>query len=330
MGGIEGVGDGGQVGFAADKLDAVFRHMLILPDCADGGMRAVKGAKLTVAQRLPAAVVVTAIATRARREQGGFQRFGVLDGNMNSEFVRLFGHGFSLCNNDCELYRRPRCSFYNCGVSLHTSLYLTYPIFIKQGDIMTMKPFKSALFILLALASATAFAHAGHGEETMGFMAGLLHPLTGADHLAAMLAVGVWSAMTTRRIWVAPVSFAALLLVGALMGIAGVSLPAVEPMIAASLLVIGLLLATQAKLPLAACAALVGAFAIFHGAAHGTELASAEPIAAALAGMVLGTALIHIAGLLLGRVLMQRHIVLARLAGGAISIFGVGLLTGVV
>ncbi|GHU29380.1 urease accessory protein [Betaproteobacteria bacterium] len=164
----------------------------------------------------------------------------------------------------------------------------------------------------------------------MGFMAGLLHPLTGADHLAAMLAVGVWSAMTTRRIWVAPVSFAALLLVGALLGIAGVSFPAVEPMIAASLLVIGLLLATQAKLPLAACAALVGVFAIFHGAAHGTELASAEPVAAALAGMVLGTALIHIAGLLLGRVLMQRHIVLARLAGGAISVFGVGLLTGVV
>lgn len=195
---------------------------------------------------------------------------------------------------------------------------------------MTLKPFKSALFILLALASSTAFAHAGHGEEAMGFMAGLLHPLTGGDHLAAMLVVGIWSAMTTRRIWVAPVSFAALLLVGALLGIAGVSFPAVEPMIAASLLVIGLLLATQAKLPLALCAALVGAFALFHGAAHGTELASATPVAAALAGMVLGTALIHIVGLSVGRVLMQRHVALARIAGGAVSMLGVGLLTGVV
>jgi urease accessory protein len=195
---------------------------------------------------------------------------------------------------------------------------------------MTLKPFKIILFALLALVSSTAFAHAGHGEEAMGFVAGLLHPLTGADHLAAMLAVGIWSAMTTRRIWVAPVSFAALLLVGALMGIAGVSFPAVEPMIAASLLVIGLLLATQAKLPLAVCAGLVGAFAIFHGAAHGTELATASPVAAALAGMVLGTALIHIAGLLMGRVLMQRHVLLARLAGGVVSLFGVGLLTGVV
>ncbi|MDR3053898.1 MAG: HupE/UreJ family protein [Zoogloeaceae bacterium] len=195
---------------------------------------------------------------------------------------------------------------------------------------MTMKPFKFVACVLLALASSAAFAHAGHGEETMGFVAGLLHPLTGADHLAAMLAVGVWSAMTTRRVWVAPVSFAALLLIGALMGISGVSFPAVEPMIAASLLVIGLLLATQAKLPLLASAGLVGAFALFHGAAHGTELASAEPVAAALAGMVLGTALIHIAGLSLGRVLTQRHVMLARLAGGAISVFGVGLLTGVV
>ncbi|MDR1889864.1 MAG: HupE/UreJ family protein [Zoogloeaceae bacterium] len=195
---------------------------------------------------------------------------------------------------------------------------------------MTLKPFKFVLFALLTLVSSVAFAHVGHGEEAMGFIAGLLHPLTGADHLAAMLAVGVWSAMTTRRIWVAPVSFAALLLVGALLGIAGVSFPAVEPMIAASLLVIGLLLATQAKLPLAVCASLVGAFAIFHGAAHGTELAGADPVAAALAGMVLGTALIHIAGLLLGRLLMRRHIFLARLAGGAISVFGIGLLTGVV
>ncbi|MDR2636706.1 MAG: HupE/UreJ family protein, partial [Zoogloeaceae bacterium] len=187
---------------------------------------------------------------------------------------------------------------------------------------MSLKCPKPFVFVVLALLSAPVFAHVGHAEEPLGFVAGFLHPLTGPDHLAAMLAVGIWSAMTTRHIWVAPLSFASLLLIGALSGMAGVAFPAVEPMIAASLFIIGLLLATQAKLPLAVCAGLVGAFALFHGAAHGTELAEAQPVAAALAGMVLGTASIHIAGLLLGRFLMRRHILWARAAGGLISIFG--------
>jgi urease accessory protein len=182
--------------------------------------------------------------------------------------------------------------------------------------------------ILLALLPSAVLAHVGHADAPSGFAAGFLHPFTGVDHLAAMLAVGIWSAMTTRCIWVAPVSFAGLLLVGALLGIAGVALPAVEPMIAASLLVIGLLLAAQAKLPLAACAALVGAFALFHGAAHGAELAASASVAAALAGMVLGTALIHVAGLALGRFALRRHLLWGRVAGGLISILGVGLLTG--
>ncbi|MDR2366100.1 MAG: HupE/UreJ family protein [Zoogloeaceae bacterium] len=192
---------------------------------------------------------------------------------------------------------------------------------------MFAKSGKPLLFILLSLCSFGALAHVGH-EDAPGFVAGFLHPLTGADHLMAMLAVGVWSAMTTRRIWVAPVSFASLLLIGALLGLAGLHFPAVEPMIAASLLVLGLLLASQARLPLTAGAALTGAFAIFHGAAHGAELGGPSPLAA-IVGMVLGTALIHIVGLLLGRLLLARHVLWARLAGGCITIFGAGLLTGI-
>jgi urease accessory protein len=96
-------------------------------------------------------------------------------------------------------------------------------------------------------------------------MAGLLHPLTGADHLAAMVAVGLWSALVARRAWPdllwAPLGFAALLLAGAVLGLAGVGMPAVEPMIAASLLVLGLLVATRVRLPGLAAAALVGVFA---------------------------------------------------------------------
>jgi urease accessory protein len=194
---------------------------------------------------------------------------------------------------------------------------------------MSPKIIKSSA-ILLALVSSAVLAHAGHADAPSGFAAGFLHPFTGVDHLAAMLAVGIWSAMTARRIWVAPLSFAGLLLIGALAGIARIDFPAVEPMIAVSLLVIGLLLAAQAKLPLAACAALVGAFALFHGAAHGAELAASASVAAALAGMVLGTALIHVAGLALGCLALRRHILWGRVAGGLISIFGVGLLAGMV
>jgi urease accessory protein len=193
---------------------------------------------------------------------------------------------------------------------------------------MFAKYVKPLFFLLLSLCSLSALAHVGHGE-TPGFVAGFLHPLTGADHLTAMLAVGIWSAMTTRRIWVAPLSFAGLLLIGALLGLAGLHFPVVEPIIAASLLVLGLLLASQARLPLGAGAILVGLFALFHGAAHGAELGSASPLAA-LVGMVLGTALIHIVGLLLGSLLLARHVLWARLAGGCITIFGVGLLTGLV
>ncbi|MDR0736061.1 MAG: HupE/UreJ family protein [Zoogloeaceae bacterium] len=192
---------------------------------------------------------------------------------------------------------------------------------------MLLKYIKPLVFVLLSLTAFGALAHTGH-EDAPGFVAGFMHPLTGADHLMAMLAVGIWSAMTTRRIWVAPLSFASLLLIGALLGLAGLHFPAVEPMIAASLLVLGLLLVSQARLPLMAGALLTGAFALFHGAAHGAELGSNSPLAA-IAGMVLGTALIHIAGLLLGRLLLARHVLWARVAGGCITIFGAVLLTGV-
>lgn len=191
-------------------------------------------------------------------------------------------------------------------------------------------PLKQLLPLVLLFGATAASAHVGHDHGDVGFAAGFLHPFSGLDHLAAMLAVGVWSAMTTRRIWVAPLSFAALLLVGAILGVVGVSLPAVEPTIAASLLVFGLLLATQAKFPAAAGALVVGLFAVFHGAAHGVELGSSAHVAAALAGMVLGTATIHVGGLVLGRALLRHSVIGARALGGAVSCLGVGLLAGLV
>lgn len=178
--------------------------------------------------------------------------------------------------------------------------------------------------IVLAALSFSAAAHVGDAHDHGGFLTGFLHPISGLDHLAAMLAVGVWSAMTTRRLWIAPVSFAALLLAGALMAQAGVSFPAIEPMIAASMLVVGLLLAAQVKLPEAAGAVLVGAFALFHGAAHGQELSNG----AALIGMVLGTALLHAVGIAMGLGLKQANHWLPRVAGGIVALMGMNMAWG--
>lgn len=185
-----------------------------------------------------------------------------------------------------------------------------------------------------SLLPALAFAHTGgdagihHGSA---FMQGFTHPFTGLDHLAAMITVGIWSAVvfsgSALRIAIAPVAFAALLLVGGLAGFAGVQLPGVEPMIAASLLVLGVLLATRAKLPVTAGAVIVGLFALFHGVAHGHELPADEAFAS-LGGMVLGTMILHLLGIAIGHFVLQRNVWLPRVTGGAVALFGLGLLAG--
>ena len=187
---------------------------------------------------------------------------------------------------------------------------------------------------LLLTSPLLASAHVGADGATphahgIGFLQGFLHPFTGLDHLAAMVAVGLWSALSARNArdlpW-APAGFAAMLLAGALLGLAGVQVPAVEPMIAASLLTIGLLVATRLRLPGPVAAAVVGAFAIFHGVAHGFELAGDSGAGAAVAGMVLATALLHTAGIAIGWTLRRRGVWLARAVGGAVALLGVALL----
>lgn len=197
---------------------------------------------------------------------------------------------------------------------------------------MRLYRFATALALLAAM-PLIASAHTGvDGGHHHGFVMGFLHPLTGADHLAAMVAVGLWSALTARRAWPdmlwAPLGFAVMLLVGAVAGLAGVQMPAVEPMIAASLLVLGLLVATQRRLPAVAAAALVGAFAVFHGVAHGQDLAGESAAAMTLAGMLAATVALHGAGIALGWSLRNGHRWLPRLAGAAVAMFGVALLGG--
>ncbi len=178
------------------------------------------------------------------------------------------------------------------------------------------------LLIAAALAALplVAAAHPGHGEAS-SFAQGFAHPFTGVDHLLAMLAVGVWSALVfERRAWLLPLTFAAMLLAGALWGVQ--PLGWVEPAIAASLLCVGLLVATGLALPLALGALLVGGFALAHGAAHGSELAHGP----AFAGMVLASALLHAAGLLAGRALRVRERWLRASLGSGVALFGAALL----
>jgi urease accessory protein len=196
---------------------------------------------------------------------------------------------------------------------------------------------KSALFLIAISAISTlARAHIGHesGDAThshaSAFIVGFLHPLTGLDHLAAMVAVGLWSALAARRAWPdllwAPLGFAAMLLAGALLGQQGVQLPAVEPMIAASLLVLGLLVLTRWRVPGIAAAALVGVFAVFHGLAHGHELAGNANALPVVAGMLAATLLLHVSGVAAGWALRHANVWVPRLAGAGVAVFGLALL----
>ncbi len=199
----------------------------------------------------------------------------------------------------------------------------------------------------LSLTAASAFAHPGHDGATVGasLWAGLAHPFTGADHLLAMAAVGVWSALAAAPqggfgafdegrskmdLLRLPFAFVAMMLVGAALGLAGVSLPAVEPMIAASLLVIGLLVAARARLSALAGMAIVGGFALFHGYAHGAELpATAAALPAVLAyvgGFAASTMTLHVMGIGAGAFLRRHAGWIARVAGAGVALYGVGLL----
>lgn len=196
---------------------------------------------------------------------------------------------------------------------------------MRQAAIKTLA---LAAFALPLAALAHTGAHAGAHHH--GLAAGFMHPLTGADHLAAMVAVGLWSALAARRAWPdllwAPLAFAGMLLVGALMGMVGLQLPAVEPMIAASLLVLGLLVVTRLQVPVGVAVSVVGLFAVFHGAAHGQELAGEQDAALTLAGMVAATVLLHAAGIAIGWALRHANAWLPRVAGAGVVALGVTLL----
>jgi urease accessory protein len=185
-----------------------------------------------------------------------------------------------------------------------------------------------ATITIAVLAANPALAHTGDGVG--GLMSGFLHPITGPDHVVAMIAVGLWGGILgAPAIWQLPVVFPVVMAVAGAMGVLGVPLPAVEIGIALSGVVLGLMVLFLVRPPIAVTAAIVGLFAIFHGHAHGTELPdAANPFAYAL-GFVVATGLLHLAGIAFG-LLMARPagVVAVRAAGGAIAAAGAAFLTG--
>lgn len=183
--------------------------------------------------------------------------------------------------------------------------------------------------LLAAVIAGPALAHTGDGAVG-GLTSGFLHPLFGWDHVVAMVAVGLWGAFLGQpAIWLLPVVFPVVMAIGGALGIAGVPLPAVEAGIALSGVILGLLVALAVKAPLWVAAVIVGAFAIFHGHAHGTELPDAANAYAYAVGFVIATGLLHLAGIAFGQLTVRpwgRYAV--RAAGVGIAVIGGAFLTG--
>ncbi len=171
--------------------------------------------------------------------------------------------------------------------------------------------------LFLVLLAAPAAAHSG--EDLSGFTTGLFHPLFGWDHVAAMVAVGLWGAFLGRpAIYLLPVVFPLVMALGGALGIAGVPVPGVEAGIAASAIVLGLCVMMAARPPLWVAAIIVGAFAIFHGHAHGTELPEAANPFGFAAGFVIATGLLHLTGIGFGTITRFAMGAVAVRAGGAL------------
>jgi urease accessory protein len=163
--------------------------------------------------------------------------------------------------------------------------------------------------------------------HTHGFENGLSHPLTGLDHICAMVAVGLWAAQRGgRALWLVPATFVTLMVVGGVLGVGGIQIPFVEQGIAASVLVLGILIAAAVRLPVATSTAIVGMFAIFHGYAHGAEMPDTASGFAYGLGFVVATASLHLTGIALG-IATQRFAPAqtVRYLGGAIAACGVYL-----
>jgi urease accessory protein len=187
------------------------------------------------------------------------------------------------------------------------------------------------LITLFTLAAGPALAHVGVGS-TASFAAGVAHPFSGLDHIAVMVAVGLWAALKGgRALWVWPSAFVGVMLVGGALGMAHVAVLFVEPGILASVVVLGLLVALAVDLPVWTGAAVVAVFALLHGHAHGTEVVETVGGVEYMAGFALATASLHAIGIGFALTMRRAHLrPLIRVAGIACVLIGAGLYAGVI
>lgn len=185
---------------------------------------------------------------------------------------------------------------------------------------------RCSVALALVVAASPAFAHSG--SVSGGLIGGLSHPLFGPDHVAAMVAVGLWGVfLGPPAIFILPVVFPLVMALGGVLAIFGAPLPGVEAGIAISAAILGMMVALAARPPLWIAAFLVGAFAIFHGYAHGAELPPGADALAYSAGFVVATGLLHLAGIAFG--LLARWPagrIAVRTAGGVIAVAGLTFL----
>ncbi|WP_119271932.1 HupE/UreJ family protein [Taklimakanibacter deserti] len=174
-----------------------------------------------------------------------------------------------------------------------------------------------------------AFAHV-EGEGVSGFFSGLSHPVSGWDHILAMIAVGLWGALLgPPALWILPIAFPIAMATGGMLGLLGIALPWVEIGIAASSIVLGLLILTNMRLSLVVAIPLVMVFALFHGHAHGTELSPGADAVLYSLGFVIATGLLHALGIGIGAIdKLPRGRTAVRALGGGVLLGGVYFLLG--
>jgi urease accessory protein len=194
-----------------------------------------------------------------------------------------------------------------------------------QKNIMHNRMIQLAVVVGGIAVANIASAHPGHGT---GLLAGMAHPLFGLDHALAMLAVGFWAwQLGGRAKLVVPGSFVFLMALGGWLGLAGIAMPFIEAGIAASVLLVGLLTAFAVRLPTGTAAAIAGAFAVFHGYAHGVEMPALQEQWTYVAGFMAATAALHGTGMATAMA-FRRHQMALRMAGASIATTGAWLLTG--
>jgi len=182
--------------------------------------------------------------------------------------------------------------------------------------------------LLLAVLPLPLAAH--EGGSAAGLLSGLVHPISGLDHVLAMVAVGIWGAqLGAPAIWVLPVTFPMVMALGGMIGLIGIGLPGVEVGIALSALLLGVMVALEQRPDLRLAAGLVAFFAVFHGYAHGTELPDGQSGLLYSVGFVASTGTLHATGIGIGLIHRwnwgQKAI---RVGGGLIALAGVWFLWG--